>query len=629
MKNIICTNLLIAFLAFQGTLLFAATPSTTATQCDTSTIERKVNTCPPEVTLNIASTSSVFTAISNSPVQSSIVSSIFDTSVPVAKILNSNSASHVSFYGQSRGGLFSKGSKRVLVNITNWTNSSSVGISQLLTSQSIAIAGYAENAFYVYTKPSATQSGCATVDSTNPLAPVLNCPITSVSYKPNFVISDVEPSEYQALNNPVSGTLGKLSLIRSAPTFLQGFGIAVNDSFYRALQGQNIRDGVLPSSCTVGDMTGACQPSIKQAQLSSLYSTEGKVKAVSDLISGDTTPLTLNQAELTHATKAAQNMLLLNNSCGLPANKTKSNAALNPLGASNGTAKLQITESYKTNDAIALAITSGGGYQMGLLPLSINAQFIKLDASGPNFDINGQAAYQNRTQTANGLNPLATMTYSVRMVKEDVSVKAVADAFWLALQSSAWSDIAGLAYLDGAQDNSSAPQQANVQRLKNTNCSPLINYKNTSVTIPPTQPLNPIQITPATTPSVPTPAPTPTPNIPTYNVSGTLSGLDAGQTITISNNDNDPITLSANGAFNFTKQIPAGTTYSVSIQQEPNYKLCKVTQGSGTSQSNVNNVSVECLTPMVTSLAGSGVTGSANGTGAAASFNRPFGVAVD
>jgi len=192
---------------------------------------------------------------------------------------------------------------------------------------------------------------------------------------------------------------------------------------------------------------------------------------------------------------------------------------LNPLGASNGTAKLQITESYKTNDAIALAITSGGGYQMGLLPLSINAQFIKLDANGPNFDINGQAAYQNRTQTANGLNPLATMTYSVRMVKEDVSVKAVADAFWLALQSSAWSDIAGLTYLDGAQDNSSAPQQANVQRLKNTNCSPLINYKNTSVNNSPSLPLNPIQITPATTPSAPTSSPTPTPTpTPTPNI---------------------------------------------------------------------------------------------------------------
>jgi hypothetical protein len=212
------------------------------------------------------------------------------------------------------------------------------------------------------------------------------------------------------------------------------------------------------------------------------------------LISGDTTPLTLNQAELTHATKAAQNMLLLNNSCGLPANKTKSNAALNPLSTSNGSAKLQITETYKTNDAIALAITSGGGYQIGLQPLSSNALFIKLDAISPNFDINGQATYQNRTQTANGLNPLATMTYSVRTVKEDAGVKAVADAFWLALQSSAWSDIKGLTYLDGATDSSTTPKQSNVRRLQNTNCSPLINYKNTGVINPPSLPTGSIDI---------------------------------------------------------------------------------------------------------------------------------------
>jgi hypothetical protein len=159
-------------------------------------------------------------------------------------------------------------------------------------------------------------------------------------------------------------------------------------------------------------------------------------------------------------------------------------------------------------------------------------------------------------------------------------------------------------------------------------------------------------------------------------LSGTLSGLDAGQTITLSNNDNDSITLSANGAFNFTKPIPAGSTYSVSIQQEPDYKLCKVTQGSGTSQSNVNNVSVECLTPVVSQfseiyiyyaagtavdlsgnvylvypdayrsrggidkitkftpagvesiVAGGGQSGSSDGNGEAASFNYPMDVAV-
>ena len=35
------------------------------------------------------------------------------------------------------------------------------------------------------------------------------------------------------------------------------------------------------------------------------------------------------------------------------------------------------------------------------------------------------------------------------------------------------------------------------------------------------------------------------------------------------------------------------------------------------------------ITPVVTTLAGTGSEGSANGTGTAASFNNPYGVAVD
>jgi hypothetical protein len=327
--------------------------------------------------------------------------------------------------------------------------------------------------------------------------------------------------------------------------------------------------------------------------------------------------LTLNQAELTHATKAAQNMLLLNNSCGLPANTKKLNAALNPLGASNGTAKLQIAESHKTNIEVGIAISTGSGYQIGMQPLGSNALFIKLDASSPNFDINGQAAYQKRTQTANGLNPLATMTYSVRMVKEDAGVKAVADAFWLALQSSAWSDIAGLAYIDGAEDNPTSPKQSKVQRLQNTNCSPLIVSKNTAVIKPTSFPSSTTLPVPSTPPGY------------NYTIAGTLSGLDAEQTLTILNIDNESITLSSDGAFIFSKPRLPGTIYSVSIKEHTSDRLCIVSQGSGTLVSNVTNVSVRCLPPVVSTLAGSGQQGSTNGTGTNASFFVPNSVAVD
>jgi hypothetical protein len=211
-------------------------------------------------------------------------------------------------------------------------------------------------------------------------------------------------------------------------------------------------------------------------------SKEGSVKSASDLISGDTTPITLNQAHITHSAKAVQNLLLLNNPCG-----RSSNSTLTPVSSADNSSKLQVKETYLTNDEVGLAISTGTGYQIGLQPLSSNGLFIKLDASSPNLDINGQASYQNRTQSLNGLNPLATTMFAVRMVKEDAGVKAVADNFWLTLQSSMWSDIKGLAYFDGATDSSTTPKQSEVQRLQNTNCSPLINYKNTAVINPPSK----------------------------------------------------------------------------------------------------------------------------------------------
>ena len=312
MKKNIFTALLTAFMALQVTGLHAAKP---IIQCDSSTPLKMVNTCAPEVTLNIASTEEVFDAIKNVPARSSIVASLFDTStVPIIKIVKSGATSHLAFYGLSKSSVFGGNSKRVLVNITNWPNSSSVGISQLLTSKSIAISGYPNNAFYGFGPATKYVANTCVQDLlSTPLTPIFNCPSTSVSYKPNLVISDVHPSEYQALNRPISGSLGKLSLIQSTPTFLAGFGFAVNESFYRALQAQNIQDGRLPSNCTVGDNSGKCQPSIKRTHLASLLSKEGSVKSASDLIPGDITPITLNQAHITHSAKTVQNILLLNN----------------------------------------------------------------------------------------------------------------------------------------------------------------------------------------------------------------------------------------------------------------------------------------------------------------------------
>ena len=54
----------------------------------------------------------------------------------------------------------------------------------------------------------------------------------------------------------------------------------------------------------------------------------------------------------------------------------------------------------------------------------------------------------------------------------------------------------------------------------------------------------------------------------TYAVGGTVSGLGVGQQVTLKNNAADPITVTANGAFNFVTPVglpPPGRTLSIGM----------------------------------------------------------------
>jgi hypothetical protein len=117
-----------------------------------------------------------------------------------------------------------------------------------------------------------------------------------------------------------------------------------------------------------------------------------------------------------------------------------------------------------------------------------------------------------------------------------------------------------------------------------------------------------------------------------YYLNGKISGLDANQSITLVNGQDDAIVVSTNGSFSFAIPLQAGTNYSVKIRGDnlPSFKKCIVKNGDGILQNNSTDVSVECLTPMVSTIAGrANYPGYFNGTGAAAYFNAPEGVAVD
>ncbi len=73
-----------------------------------------------------------------------------------------------------------------------------------------------------------------------------------------------------------------------------------------------------------------------------------------------------------------------------------------------------------------------------------------------------------------------------------------------------------------------------------------------------------------------------------YSVGGTVSGLVAGDTLQITNNQTEFLDLTADGTFTFATQHLNGTVYRVSVTSQPAGKTCNVSNGTGT----INNASV-------------------------------------
>jgi hypothetical protein len=116
-----------------------------------------------------------------------------------------------------------------------------------------------------------------------------------------------------------------------------------------------------------------------------------------------------------------------------------------------------------------------------------------------------------------------------------------------------------------------------------------------------------------------------------YSISGVVSGLASGFSLQLLNNGAAPLTLTANGAFTFAAPVALNSAYAVTIGTQPLGQTCSVSSGSGVATAAVTNVTISCgaVQARVSTLAGSTTAGSADGTGTAASFKSPFGVALD
>lgn len=105
------------------------------------------------------------------------------------------------------------------------------------------------------------------------------------------------------------------------------------------------------------------------------------------------------------------------------------------------------------------------------------------------------------------------------------------------------------------------------------------------------------------------------PVVGAYTVGGALSGLAAGRTVTLQNNADNDLQLSANGSFEFTTRLDHGVRYAVTIKNQPAGQRCAVSQGTGTATANVRDVQVRCENlAAATFTVGGSVTG-LSGTG--------------
>jgi 6-phosphogluconolactonase (cycloisomerase 2 family) len=82
---------------------------------------------------------------------------------------------------------------------------------------------------------------------------------------------------------------------------------------------------------------------------------------------------------------------------------------------------------------------------------------------------------------------------------------------------------------------------------------------------------------------------------PMYSIGGTVSGLDAGQSVVLQLNGGNDQTVNGNVAFTFATKISSGSAYAVTVFGGPTDKTCTVNGGAGTASANVTSVAVTCV----------------------------------
>lgn len=82
-------------------------------------------------------------------------------------------------------------------------------------------------------------------------------------------------------------------------------------------------------------------------------------------------------------------------------------------------------------------------------------------------------------------------------------------------------------------------------------------------------------------------------NSQTYKIGGAVAGLNG--TVVLQNNSGNNLSISANGAFQFSSAVAYANPYNVTVLTQPTGQTCSVSGGSGTvNLANITNVGVTC-----------------------------------
>ena len=120
----------------------------------------------------------------------------------------------------------------------------------------------------------------------------------------------------------------------------------------------------------------------------------------------------------------------------------------------------------------------------------------------------------------------------------------------------------------------------------------------------------------------------------TVTIGGTVSGV-TGSEFSLQDNGADNLAVASSATtFTFATPLITGSSYSVSVFQYPDGQTCSLSNEAGTAGTNITSVSLSCspwtaATAFTSVLAGSSTSGSADGIGSTATFDHPWGMAAD